>query len=61
MKNKYFHPDLDFLFNDKKDLENDKPYFEDGNENMYTDEMIEKRKSFKNDPEVIKSIENVNI
>ena len=34
LKNKYFHPELDFLFTGKK-MEDEKEYFEDGNEKMY--------------------------
>lgn len=49
---------LDFLFDGSRDVNMAKPYHEDGDENMYTQENITKRRKMKIDPDVIKSIEN---
>lgn len=47
---------LDFIFSAARDLATAKAYHEDGDENMYTEEMLMKRNKLKADPDVQKCI-----
>ena len=51
--------EIKFLFDALRDITAEKPYHEDGDHEMYTDENLEKRKKLKEDPEVSKAIASV--
>lgn len=48
---------MDFIFNAARDINMAKAYHEDGDENMYSEENITKRRKLKSHPEVISAIE----
>ena len=54
--NKIDNPDLAYIFKQNRDHFPAKPYYEDGNPDMYTTENIEKRNALKKSPMVFDAI-----
>jgi len=56
LDNKIKNPDIAMLFNPNRDVFPSKPYYEDGNPDLYSDDNLLKRTELKTDPTVSEAI-----
>lgn len=56
--NRVTNPEIAFIFDPNRDLFPNKPYFDDGNPDFYSEENIKKREALKTDPVVKEAIDN---
>ncbi len=56
--NRIDNPDVAYIFKKNRDDFPSKPYYDDGNPEMYTAENLKKRTDLRNNPIVVESISN---